>query len=113
LGDHAATGALTTLVGFRQGFYDCLTRRADALFELTDALLCAPGPVTSLVELSVAGEHLRGHGALYDGLNAGRIDLDRLYNLVACQQVPRDADGRIVLAVDVTAWLRLDPAPSS
>lgn len=105
-----ATGAdnqaLSALAGFRQGFYDCLTRRADALFELTDALLCAPGPVTSLVELSLAVEHRRGHGSLYDGVNAGRVDLDRLHNLVACQQIPRDRDGRIVLAVDVSAWLR-------
>jgi hypothetical protein len=102
----ASGEALTALARFRQGFHDCLTRRADTLFELTDALLCAPGPVTSLVELSMASEHRRGHGSLYDGLNAGRIDLDRLHNLVACQQVPRDGDGRIVLAVDVSAWLR-------
>jgi hypothetical protein len=32
------------------------------LFELTDALLCADGPVTTLVGLSLAGEHRRGHG---------------------------------------------------
>lgn len=99
-------GALAALDRFRQGFYDCLTRRADTLFELADAVLCAPGPVTSLVELSLAGEHRRGHGSLYDSVNAGRVEVDRLHNLVACQQIPRDIDGRIVLAVDVSAWLR-------
>jgi hypothetical protein len=62
--------------------------------------------VTSLVELSLAAEHRRGHAALHDGVIAGRIDLDRLHNLVACQQIPRDADGRIVLAIDVSNWLR-------
>ena len=36
------------LARFRQEFYRCLSRRADELFELTDALLCAGGPVKSL-----------------------------------------------------------------
>jgi hypothetical protein len=36
--------------GFRSDFYDCMTSRADAPFELTDALLCADGPVKSLVD---------------------------------------------------------------
>jgi hypothetical protein len=38
-----------------------LTRRADALFELIDAVLCTPGPVRSLAELSLVAEHRRGH----------------------------------------------------
>jgi hypothetical protein len=33
-------------------FYRSLTARADVLFELTDAVLCADGPVRSLVELT-------------------------------------------------------------
>ena len=33
--------------------------RADALFELTDAVLCADGPVTSLVDLTLVAEHRR------------------------------------------------------
>ncbi|GGW68535.1 hypothetical protein GCM10010381_61750 [Streptomyces xantholiticus] len=41
---------------FRDEFHSCLTRRADALFELADAVLCADGPVRSLVELSLVGE---------------------------------------------------------
>ena len=56
------------LCRFRDEFYSCLGARADAQFELTDALLCADGPVRSLVDLSLAPEHRRGHGALYDGL---------------------------------------------
>ncbi|MEV0400744.1 hypothetical protein [Actinoallomurus sp. NPDC050550] len=31
---------------FRDDLFDCLTVRGDALFEPTDALLCAVGPVT-------------------------------------------------------------------
>jgi DDE superfamily endonuclease len=94
------------LAGFRSDFHRCLTRRSDALFELTDALLCADGPVDSLVELSLAGEHRRGHGSLYAALNRGRIDLEALKTSLATVAVPRAADGRIVLAVDVTCWLR-------
>lgn len=106
--DTRTAGALGDLSRFRHGFYECLTKRADALFELTDAVLCADGPVTSLVELSLAAEHRRGHGALYDSLNQGRIDVARFRNRVAHQQIPRCDDGRIVLAIDVSHWLRPD-----
>jgi len=54
------------LARFRQEFYTSLTLRADALFELTDAVLCADGPVRSLVDLTLVPEHRRGHGAMYD-----------------------------------------------
>lgn len=106
--DTGTAGALGDLSGFRHAFYGCLTARADALFELTDAVLCAEGPVRSLVGLSLAPEHRRGHGALYDGINNGHIDIARLRNLVATQRLPTAADGRIRLAVDVTPWLRPD-----
>jgi DDE superfamily endonuclease len=106
--DVGHAGALGDLSRFRHAFYECLTARADALFELTDAVLCTEGPVRSLVGLSLAPEHRRGHGALYDGINHGDIDIARLRNLVATQQLPRAADGRIRLAVDVTPWPRPD-----
>jgi hypothetical protein len=102
----SAASALGDLSRFRTAFYHCLTTRADALFELTDALLCAQGPITSLVELSLATEHRRGHGSLYAGLNAGRIDINRLRTTLAGQPIPRDTDGRIVLSIDVSNWLR-------
>jgi hypothetical protein len=95
---------------FRRAFYGCLPLRADALFELTDAVLCADGPVTTLVGLSLTAEHRRGHGALYDGLGSGRVQLDRLRRSLASLPVPRDEHGRITLAVDVSPWLRPDAA---
>ena len=104
--DGVAAGALGRLARFRREFHRCLSARADALFELTDALLCGDTPVRSLVELSLAGEHRRGHGSLYAALNRGRIDIEALKTAVAGVTVPRAADGRIVLAVDVTCWLR-------
>lgn len=106
--EHCRVESLAALSGFRKGFYASLTSRADALFELTDALLCAAGPVKALVDLSLAPEHRRGHGAMYDGLNCGHIDVDRLRVALAEQRLARFADGRIVLAVDVSAWLRPD-----
>jgi hypothetical protein len=48
-----------SLRAFRDSFYRCLDRRADALFELTDAILTA-GSVPSPVHLSLATVHRRG-----------------------------------------------------
>jgi hypothetical protein len=112
LEDAAHVEPPAVLSGFRADFYDCLTARADVLFELTDALLCADGPVTSLVDLTLTAEHRRGHGALYDALNHGRIQADHLRADLAGLPVPRTNDGRIVLAVDTSPWLRSD-APTS
>lgn len=110
--DAARVEALAVLSTFRTEFYRCLTARADALFELTDALLCTDGPVRSLVDLVLAPEHRRGHGGMYDGLGSGRINVGRLRWAVAGLPLPRAADGRIVLAVDVSPWLRSDARTS-
>jgi hypothetical protein len=100
------------LAGFRRELYECFTARADVLFELADAVLCAGGPVRALVGLSLAPEHRRGHGALYDAVNAGRIQIGRLRRAVAGLPLPRAADGRLMLAVDVSNWLRPGAATS-
>lgn len=93
---------------FRGDFYASLTARGDTLFEITDALLCENGPVTAPVDLTLLAEHRRGHGAMYDALNCGRIDAGRLRRTLAALDQPRAADGRPVLAVDVSHWLRPD-----
>jgi len=100
------------LAAFRRELYCCFTARADALFELADGVLCAEGPVKTLVGLSVVPEHRRGHGALHDAVNAGRIEIGRLRRAVAGLPLPRAADGRLVLAVDVSNWLRPGAATS-
>lgn len=105
--------ALGELTQFRQEFYRCLPLRADALFELTDAVLCSEGPVTTLVGLSLTAEHRRGHGALYDGLAGGRVEIGRLRRALAGLPLPRDREGRIMLGVDVSNWLRPDAAASA
>src|SRR6266496_375286 len=111
--DIAQAGALGELSRFRQEFYRCLPARADALFELAEAVLCADGPVRSLAELSLAPEHRRGHGGLSDAINGGRIEAGRLRAASAGVPLPRAADGRLVLAVDVSPWPRPDaPTPA-
>ena len=112
LEDAVRVESLSVLSRFRTGFYDCLTARGDALFELADALLCADGPVKALVDLTLTPEHRRGHGALYDALNDGRVKAHRLRTTLAALPLPRTADGRIVLAVDVSSWLRSDASTS-
>jgi hypothetical protein len=91
---------------FRTALYDCLTARADTLFELTDAVLCTDGPVPSLVDLALAPEHRRGHGSLYAGLKPRPDGCRPPTPGTGRRASPRAAGGRLVLAVDVSPWLR-------
>lgn len=101
---------------FRSDFYSSLKLRADVLCELMDAVSCGSTPVTDLARLSLEVEHRRGHGGLYDALNAGVIDSNQLCAVIARGPVPKittpDGQQRIVLAVDVSNWLRPDAATS-
>src|SRR5580700_7068787 len=113
LPDHAGVaGPRAVLSRFRADFHACLAARGDAIFELADAVLCAGGPVRNLAALSLAPEHQRGHGALYDAVSQGRISIARLRRVLAGLPLPRAADGRLMLAVDVSNWLRPDAATS-
>ena len=96
-----AEGARRVLAGFRGELYRCLTARADELSEIVDAVLCADGPVRVLAGLSLVPGHRRGHGAVYDALNAGAVDIGRLRWAVGCLPLPCWPDGRIRLAADV------------
>src|SRR5918995_4268733 len=95
---------LARLGAFRTELHACFTRRADALFDLADALLCAPA-VPSVAHLSLEPAHRRGWGSAYDALASGRIDAERLRALLI-SNLP-DADP-LVFAVDVTTWPRCD-----
>ena len=104
--------ARAVLARFRREFHGCLTARGDEVFELADAVLCAGGPVRNLAGLSLAPGHRRGHGALYDAVSSGRIEIARLRRCLAGLPLPRAADGRLMLAVDVSNWLRPGAATS-
>ncbi len=100
--------ALTALHTFRHALYDCFERRADALMELTDALLTA-GPVLSPVHLSQEAVHRRGWGSLYAALAQGRVNSPALRQLLA--QYPL-AEGQPIYAVDCSVWARCAAATS-
>jgi hypothetical protein len=55
-----AERARRRLAGFRGELYRCLTGRADELFDLVDAVLCADGPVRVLAALSLVAGHRPG-----------------------------------------------------
>ena len=94
------------LRSFRHSLYECLHRRGDALFELTDAILTADSAVPSPVHLSLQASHRRGWGSLYAALGRGRIDAEALRRLLAC--CPLAGSRTPVYAVDVSVWPRCD-----
>ena len=78
----SALDRFATLRSFRAGLYACFARRADALFEVADALLSA-SPIASPAHLSLEPVHRRGWGSLYAALAKGRIDSLALRRLIA------------------------------
>src|SRR5215217_4921753 len=102
------TFPLVRLGQFRAELHACCTRRADALFELGDALLCAPA-VPSLPHLSLEPVCRRGWGSVYAALARGRIDAERLRDLLV-SSLPAAAPR--LFAVAVTTGPRGDPKSS-
>lgn len=102
---------------FRQRLYCVMSRRRDALFELTDAILSA-GSAPSPVDLSLGSVHRRGWVSLYAALRHGRLEIEALRDLLAdhpldgadgddhCEDHPR------VYAVDRSVWARCDAESS-
>jgi hypothetical protein len=99
---------LSALRAFRTDLHGCFPRRADALFELVDALLTAD-PVASLPHLSLQAAHRRGWGSLYDALAEGALDAAALRGVLT-RHAP--ADGPAVYAVDLSVWPRCDAEAS-
>ena len=93
---------------FRRELLGCLTRRGDALFELTDAMLCAQGRVVSPVELSLEPEFRRGHGSVYAALGRGRIDEAALRRLLVGQVAAARPGEPLMFAIDTTPLARPD-----
>jgi hypothetical protein len=100
------------LAAFRVRLYQCFTKRPDALFELADAVVCRPERVHMLAELSLEQECRRGHGAVYDAVSCGVVEVARLRRALAGVPLPAWPDGRIRLAADVSNWLRPDAETS-
>lgn len=101
---------LAPLRVFRSALHSGVGRRADALFEATDALL-ASAPVASLPPLSLAPCHRRGWGSVDAALAAGRIAAGALRAAVASPErgysyhPSRDSAGRPIVAGCAHEWL--------
>ncbi|HVA73465.1 MAG TPA: NF041680 family putative transposase [Acidimicrobiales bacterium] len=98
-----------TLVRFRRELYSCFTRWGDALFELCDAVLCSPSPVSSVPSLSLEPVFRRSHGSLYKALALGRVDEDKLRRLLVANRPPA---WPAVFAVDASTFDRCDAETS-
>jgi hypothetical protein len=99
---------LEALRCFRTDLHGSFPRRADALFELVDALLTA-GPVASLPHLSLQAAHRRGWGSLYDALTEGALDAAALQGLLRRHAA---SDEPTVYAIDQSVWPRCDAEAS-
>lgn len=108
-GTGAEVGPPVMLGSLREEFYRCASRRADALFEVCDALLAAD-TVPSPVHLSLEATHRRGWGSLYAALQRGRLDEEALRDLLA--RHPLADDNPPVYAVDLSVWPRCDAEAS-
>src|SRR3712207_3947727 len=100
------------LRAFRRSFYECFHRRADALFELADAILTAEGTAPSPAHLSLQASHRRGWGSLYAALWRGRIDEEALRKLLARYPLASAEGKASVYAVDTSVWDRRDAETS-
>src|SRR5574342_791947 len=90
---------------FRQAAYRSLGPARDALFELSDAIMCTSA-ANSFAEFSCSKHFRRRWPSVYEALQDGRPDRKALMYLY-CRTVK--ADVRLILAGDHTAW----PRPSA
>ncbi|HCT78142.1 MAG TPA: hypothetical protein DGT23_16515 [Micromonosporaceae bacterium] len=97
-------GGQSELRRFRNDFYDCLTGRADGLFDVLDAV-CSPVAVDGIAHLSLSDTARRGHGGLYAAVADGGIDAGLARDVLAAY---RPGSWRPDFAVDTTTWPRND-----
>lgn len=96
---------LNTLQDFRHGMYQCFGHAKDALFNLVDALSSEAG-ASSFPELSFSPFFERSWASLYEALEDGRIDAERLRQLFV-DFAPLPAAGEIVfVGVDTSNLYR-------
>ena len=95
----------TEMIGFRSDLYGCFTTWSDALFELCDAVLSSPAPVSvGAVAVSRADVPAWSRQPL-QGADARCLDADRLRRSLVAN---RPADWPLVFAVDASTWARCD-----
>ena len=107
MSSHPPASASSTLRELRARLHGGFVRRADALFELCDAILTT-GTVPSPAHVSLAPVHRRGWGSLYAALSKGAIDEEALRDLLSGVALPSGGEATLVYAVDVSSWPRCD-----
>jgi hypothetical protein len=98
---------LAAFDALRRGVYGCFASWRDALFELTDALAGAGGPIRSLAQLMFEPVSRRGWGSLYQAVQHGRVDVGAARRLLA-GQVRLPQAGPLVFAIDISKYPRPD-----
>jgi len=98
---------LNTLKEFRHEMYGCFGNAKDALFNLVDALSCEAG-AHSFPELSLSPFFERTWASLYEALEDGQINAERLRQVLV-QFAPLPAAGQLVfLGVDTSNLYRCE-----
>jgi hypothetical protein len=101
-----------TLQQVRQQMYGCFGRSADALFNLSDALL-SESQARSLPELSLSVFFQRRWPSVYEALQDGRINVERLREVfVETLLAERPSDEPIWLGLDSSRRRRLYGTPN-
>ena len=92
----------------RQQMYGCFERSADALFNLSDALLSEP-QARSLPELSLSAFFQRRWPSVYEALQDGRINVERLRDVFVQALIESKPTGEpIWLGLDSSSMQRLE-----
>ncbi len=103
----------TRLKHIRQQVYDCFERGADALFNLTDALL-SESQAQSLPELSMSPFFERKFSSVYEALSDGRINVEQLRALWVKALLSERAESEpIWIGVDTSNLSRPDAVTSA
>jgi hypothetical protein len=101
----------STLADFRRKAYGCFERAADALMNVSDALLTET-PARSLAELSLSPYFTRRWPSIYAALQDAKIDRSALQKLfVHYAPLPQEGE-RLVLGGDASSILRVQ-SPSA
>jgi hypothetical protein len=101
-----------TLEQVRQQIYACFERRADALFQLTDALL-GESQAKSLAELSLSPNFQQKWTSVYAALQDGRINIEHIRATLVPALLAEKPESELVwIAVDGSIIPRPDAVTS-